>query len=97
MFKSYTHKSNSSLTYVLGALHLGQMSERKQSKKLNPHRCRDEIKSDKALEAKRHKIISNVDNLTKAILEEPSMWGRPEFANLRKFVELVSNDRSKFP
>ena len=73
------------------------MSERKQPKKSNSHRCRDEIKSDKALEAKRHKIINNVDNLTKAMLEEPSLWGRPEFNNLRKFVELVSNDPSKFP
>ena len=73
------------------------MSERKQPKKSNSHRCRDEMKSNKALEAKRCEIMSNADNLTKAMLEEPSLWGRPEFNNLRKFAEIVSNDPSKFP
>ena len=39
------------------------------------------------MEAKRSKIIISINNLAKAVVEESRLWGRPEFHNLRNFVE----------
>ena len=38
-----------------------------------------------------------MNNLTKAVSEEPHLWGHPEFINLRNFVEVVPNNPTKFP
>ena len=72
------------------------MSSRKQEQNVKTHRCRDEIKKDQALDTKRMKIVNNVNNVTKAILEQPSLWHRPEFSTLRDFVQTVTNNPSKF-
>ena len=73
------------------------MSRRNQHKKSNSHRCRHEIKRDKLTEEKTIKIINNVNNVKKDMLEEPSLWVRPEFQKLRYFVDIASNNPSKCP
>ena len=73
------------------------MSKNSKNEKSFSHRCIDEAKRDKATESKRMKIINNVNDLTTDILEEPKIWVRYEFQNLRNFVDAVSNNPSKFP
>ena len=46
----------------------------KLEQKYDSHRDRVEIKRDKVLEAKRSKAISNVNNQTKPVLEDPRLW-----------------------
>ena len=40
-------------------------------------------------------IVNNMNNVTKATLEEPSLWLRQEFAIIINFVDAVSNNRKK--
>ena len=72
------------------------MSSSKPDKSIKSHRCRDEIKKDKALDAQRSKIINNVSNIAKATLEEPRLWARLEFSTLRDFTHAVTNNPSSF-
>ena len=73
------------------------MSQKTQNKKSYSHRHRHEIKRNKVIESKRSKVENNVNNVTKAVLEEPRLCSRPEFINVRNFVEIVPNNLSKFP
>ena len=72
------------------------MSQKSQSKKTNYHRHRDEIKRHKALEAKRSKFSNNVNNLTKDILEETFFIKPSRIYYFEIFVEVVSNNLTKF-
>ena len=67
------------LTNPLNALLHRKTSSSNKSAKSTIHRCRDETKRNERTESKRTKIISNVNNVTTTILEDPGLWTRPEF------------------
>ena len=58
---------------------------------------RNEIKRDKVSKAKKEVILETIDNVTKAILDEPSLWTSPAFKPLRNFVHSVSLQPNIFP
>ena len=68
------------------------MSSSNNIKKNSSHRCRD-----KREDSKRTKTTNNVNDLTTALLEQPSMWMRPEFEQLRNFVETAPRNPETLP
>ena len=72
------------------------MSQNNRKENLSSYYYRDKVKRDKTIEGKRSKIIKNINNITKAILEEPSLQIYSKFYNLRNFINKVLNNLLKF-
>ena len=83
------------LTRTLNQLSHSAMSNRKPEKNPTYHRCIDEVKREKSFDSKRSKIVSNVNNIEKNMLEESILWSRPEFATIRHVVDTVYNSLKK--
>ena len=58
---------------------------------------RDEIKRDKSIQGKGQLILDTIENVTTAIMCDPTFWIEPEFQLLRWLVKYVSLTPSVFP
>ena len=72
------------------------MSSSKPDKYTKSYYCRDEMKRDQKLDSKRSKSINIMNNVTKAIIENPSSLFHSKFSTLQDFIHIVTNNPSKF-
>ena len=51
----------------------------------------DEVKRDKVSHTKKESVLETIENITLEIVDDPSLWIKPEFGALRRFVHKVSS------
>ena len=76
---------------------MSELPRKLSPRKVSTTKRRDEIKRDKVSKAKKEVILETIDNVTTAILDEPSLWTSPAFKPLRNFVHSVSSQPNVFP
>ena len=76
---------------------MSELPRKPSSRKVSTTKHRDEIKRDKVSKAKKEVILETIDNVTTAILDEPSLWTSPAFKPLRNFVHSVSSQPNVSP
>ena len=76
---------------------MSQLPRKLPTHKVATTKHHDKIKREKLSKAKKEVALETIDNVTKAILDELSVWTSPAFKTLLNFVHSVSSQPNMYP